>query len=145
MNILKTILAITVFLAGGQSTFATNCDSCSAGNDKVCVSKSVETTKKTHCFEVETKEVCIPKFRLPWKKCCQSTCGRVRTIKVLKKISQESKSCGCEWEIISGSSCDDSSCDAGGDDTAPEDLPAAPDSAAIHVPETQQGFVHLFN
>jgi hypothetical protein len=58
------------------------------------------TLKETkHCWEVECKQICIPAARWPWEKCCEPRCGKVKTVKVLKKVNYECEKCGYKWEI----------------------------------------------
>ena len=102
MNILKSILVVTALLITTRAALARNCTCCPDCNKKVCVATPEETTVDRHCYEVKCKEICIPKFQLPWAKtnCCRPKCGRVRTIHVLIKVDYECKACGCTWEIV---------------------------------------------
>ncbi len=103
------------------------CDSscCASGTNSccgdcceaVCYPKRVEKEVKKHCWKVESKIVCIPKFRWPWERCssscnsgcdggseckrecCAPLCGRTRCINVLEKDSHQCQECGYEWEI----------------------------------------------
>jgi hypothetical protein len=62
------------------------------------------------CYKTECKEICIPAVRFPWESCCTPKCGKVITIKTLKK---ETYQCGtkqvCKWSVVP-TSCSTSSC-----------------------------------
>lgn len=67
---------------------------------KICEPQPTTDKEKKHCWCVELKEVCIPHIRWPWQPCCEPPkCGRVRTVKVLKKVEYECEKCGYKWEI----------------------------------------------
>ena len=88
-----------------------------------------EGTVKKHCYEIEYKQICIPKVRIPWHLfgrncsnrnncddggcdtpgCSPQRCGEVRIIRVLKKKQYECKVCKCKWTPV----CNDDSCDTG--------------------------------
>lgn len=70
------------------------------GTKKVCTGlPEVEKVKGTE-FDVECKDICIPRVRFPWEKdCCQPRCGRVRTVKVLKTVETEKEECAYKWDI----------------------------------------------
>lgn len=115
-----------ILLAGAlalmaEKTIAQNdgCCDCPECGRKVCTGKvEMKKVKKT-LFSVEKKDICIPKIRFPWQirrdncgtQCdsscdangncgiCQPLCGRVKTVKVLKKRSIECDKCGYKWEI----------------------------------------------
>ena len=123
MNIRGLIMFGIVLLYGVEVFANDGCCNCPECGTKVCVAKPVTKTEKKTVFSVEKKDVCIPKVRFPWQvkrnnacgngscdsSCdgagngcgagCAPMCGRVRTIKVLKKKSIECKKCGYEWEI----------------------------------------------
>lgn len=53
-----------------------------------------------YCYQVECKQLCIPKIRWPWQSCCDAPqCGRVKTVKVLKRVEYECEACGYRWEL----------------------------------------------
>jgi len=68
------------------------------------VTKGKETK---HCFNVETKTICIPKVRFPWEKdygkcggkdgCPQPKCGHTRDVHVLIKHEYECSVCKYSW------------------------------------------------
>lgn len=125
MNI-RSLILFGIVLLHGVETFANDgCCSCPECGAKVCIAKPVTKKVKKTVFAVEKKDICIPKIRFPWQikknqcgagSCCQSgcdsqgacgsadcgcapKCGRVKTVKVLKKKSIECEKCGYEWEI----------------------------------------------
>lgn len=68
--------------------------------NKACVPTPTTGKKKKHCWEIELKDVCIPHIRFPWTPCCEPPkCGRVRTVKVLKKVEYECEKCGYKWDV----------------------------------------------
>ena len=114
MNLTKSSLAILALMIAAQAALAGDC-CCPDCGYKVCQAiPEVKKVKKSY-FEVECKDICIPKFRLPWQMCCEPKCGKVKTVKVLKKKSIECEKCGYKWEITYvGSGCTDAGCtDAG--------------------------------
>lgn len=124
------------------------CCDCPDCGHKVCIAKPTTTKVSKTVYSVEKKDVCIPRFRFPWQiksgcngsncdascdsqggECgCAPRCGRVRTVKVLKKKKIECEKCGYKWEITTvestpccdsltsrrGKACCDSSCDSAG-------------------------------
>ena len=76
-----------------------HCHTCPQCASKVCVAVPETVKEKRHCWKVECKEICIPKFRWPWQACCTPQCGKVKTVKVLKKVEYECEHCGYQWEI----------------------------------------------
>ncbi|HAH44944.1 hypothetical protein [Gimesia sp.] len=84
--------------ANGACGSCNSCNSCSHGC-KSC-RLHVETLKvKKHCFNIECKEVCIPPVRFPWQKCCELKCGKIKTVRVLKKHEYTCEKCGYKWDI----------------------------------------------
>lgn len=61
--------------------------------------ETVPVTKT--CFDVECKEICIPKVALPWQQGCNhSRCGKVIAVKTLKKREYEcGHKCVCVWHV----------------------------------------------
>lgn len=69
--------------------------------DKRCYPKLTTTKEEKYCWKVETKQVCIPRVRFPWSKPCDPLqCGKVRTVRAMKKHTYESEKCAVEWEVV---------------------------------------------
>lgn len=101
MNAWRSIAAVALLtiIAGnglaGRGHFC--CPDCGC---TVCVPEPTLLKTKQHCFEVECKDICIPAVRGPCAPCCQEpACGRVRTVKVLKKVEYECQHCGYKWQV----------------------------------------------
>lgn len=109
MNMLKTTLAVLALALLSQSALAGRhcCPDCGA---KTCVAIPETKTEKKSCYKTECKDICIPKFRFPWQMCCTPKCGKVITVKVLKKVDYECKKCGYTWEINEVCSCTSDGC-----------------------------------
>ena len=76
------------------------CDRCPSCQAKVCCPEPTEIKVEKHCWEVECEQICIPKFKWPWESCCEAPkCGKVRSVKVLKKVEKECKECGYKWTV----------------------------------------------
>lgn len=88
------------------------CKTCPQCDNKVCVPVPETVKEKKHCWTVECKDICIPHVKWPWQSCCDPPkCGKVRTVKVLKKIEYECESCGYKWDIKTvGCSCQGAGC-----------------------------------
>lgn len=81
------------------------CNSCPKCQYKVCEpSPEVKQEKKT-TYDFECKEICIPGIRWPWQPCCEPSCGKVRTVKVLKKYEQVCEKCGTKWTVTDCGPC----------------------------------------
>lgn len=90
---------------GGQRAFCPHCgDACYP-----TVTKGKETK---HCWNVETKAICIPKVRFPWEKsCCDKgcgkdgcvppKCGRTKYVDILLKHEYECSTCKYSWDVDS--------------------------------------------
>ena len=90
---------------GGQRAFCPHCgDACYP-----TVTKGKETK---HCWNVETKAICIPKVRFPWEHgCCDKgcgkdgcappKCGRTKYVDVLMKHEYECSKCEYSWDVDS--------------------------------------------
>ncbi|REJ65432.1 MAG: hypothetical protein DWQ31_18235 [Planctomycetota bacterium] len=109
---MKTIaykLAVAVLLLPAAIAIAGECYDCPDCGAKICRPVEVEKEEKKHGYEVEHKEICVPSFCWPWQKCCKPKCGKVKTVKVLKKVEYKCKVCGCKWELQKvdcGCNCD---------------------------------------
>lgn len=133
MNRIRIIFAITVLLLVSQFTWAGEKSSsdkgkkfCPDSSHKVCESVPVTKSVKKSCYEVECKEICIPAYRFSfsWGKHCSSKCaakdhkncgrdacarkhGRVKTVKVLKKVDGKvGEKCTYAWKIRDGKGCE---------------------------------------
>ncbi|MDA1049391.1 MAG: hypothetical protein O3C40_02785 [Planctomycetota bacterium] len=72
------------------------------------VTKGKETK---HCWNVETKAICIPKVRFPWESDCGKgngkdacpapNCGRTKYVNVLMKHEYECSTCKYSWDVDS--------------------------------------------
>lgn len=88
-------LVASVALAGNH-----HCKTCPQCHNKVCVPTPETIKVKKHCWDVECKDICIPHVRWPWEDCCAPPkCGKVRTVKVLKKVEYECEECGYKWNV----------------------------------------------
>lgn len=98
--LLVALLASVCAWAGDRG-----CNSCPKCQHKVCEpSPEVKKEKKT-CYDFECKDICIPGIRWPWQPCCEPSCGKVRTVKVLKKFEYECEHCGTKWSIVNCGPC----------------------------------------
>lgn len=87
------------------------CKTCPDCGCKVCVAEPEIVKEKKHCWNVECKDICIPHFKWPWESCCTPPkCGRVKTVKVLKKVEYECEKCGCKWHVTQVDCCDCDRC-----------------------------------
>lgn len=93
------IFALQNALAGGfhqlQTGVLVRCPSCNHTCKPEYITKKVKKTT----YEVECKQICIPAVTFPWQKCCEPRCGKVITVKKLKKVSYQCERCGCKWKI----------------------------------------------
>lgn len=123
------LLAVSAMTVGGNQNFANPGAPCSnnvngaCGNSNYCSQgcKScrlyVETLKvKKHCYNIECKEICIPPVRFPWQKCCELKCGKIKTVRVLKKHDYTCDKCGYKWVV----ECNCGACTSGNCVTAPQ-------------------------
>lgn len=111
--------------ANGACGSCNSCNSCSHGC-KTC-RLYVETLKqKKHCYFFECKDICIPPVRFPWQKCCELKCGKIKTVRVLKKHNYTCEKCGYKWTVedLCGS-CNSGAC---------ERMPPAPAKSAQAQP-----------
>lgn len=100
---------------GGEHWTTQKCHYC---KHKTCKLKVETETEKVACFEVECKEICIPPITFPWQ-CRPTSCGKVRTVHVLKPETQEKQVCKYSWEIVTICPSCSSSLKAAGCDIAP--------------------------
>lgn len=127
------LLAVTTMLIGGNQNFANPGTPCCDQANGACGSSSycsrgckycqlhVETLKvKKHCYNIECKDICIPPVRFPWQKCCELKCGKIKTVRVLKKHEYKCDKCGYKWTV----ECSCNACNPGG-----SCAPAAPQPA----------------
>jgi hypothetical protein len=103
---LLILFSFVLTLGGGSSPALAGkhhcCETCPQCDNKVCVPTPETTKVKKYCWEIECKDICIPKFKWPWECCCDAPeCGQVKTVKVLKKVEYECEECGYKWEIKS--------------------------------------------
>lgn len=136
---IRSLLIVGVLFVYTADTFANDGCCCPECGTKTCIAKPVTKKVKKTVFNVEKKDICIPKFRFPWQmkkntagsagcdascdssngacgssECgCAPKCGRVITVKVLKKKSIECEKCGYEWEITTVESVPCDSCQTG--------------------------------
>jgi hypothetical protein len=105
-------LAVTLCVALGTALAYAggHCNSCPDCGNKVCVPSVDKKKEKKHCWDVDCKDICIPKARWPWECCCEPQCARVKTIKVLKRVEYECDKCGTKWDVLSTSCSDCPSC-----------------------------------
>jgi hypothetical protein len=84
-------------------------DCCPDCGCKVCQPKQEVIKEKKHCWDVQCKDICIPKAKWPWQSCCEPGCAKVKTIKVLKRVEYECEKCGTKWEVV-GCGCPNGNC-----------------------------------
>lgn len=78
---------------------------CPGCGEKVCRTYSKMEKVSKSCFELECEEVCIPRVRMPWHRCCEVLPGKVRTVVRLKEREYECEKCGYEWHIECANGC----------------------------------------
>ncbi|HUG66313.1 MAG TPA: hypothetical protein VMM76_01100 [Pirellulaceae bacterium] len=90
---------------GGQRAFCPHCGD-------ACYPTVTKGTETKHCWNVETKAICIPKVRFPWEKsCCDKgcgkdgcvppKCGRTKYVDILLKHEYECSTCKYSWDVDS--------------------------------------------
>ncbi|WP_417748521.1 hypothetical protein [Rosistilla oblonga] len=128
-NIHKLIIGAMLF--GGLTTIqftgtarAANCQCGLCADDCACCTLKVDKVdEKKTAWEVECKQVCIPKVVFPWQKRCNPCANNgacVRTVRVLKKKEYKCPKLEFTWtpKMIGGcgccgggnNCCDDGSC-----------------------------------
>ena len=163
MNKIRIMSTIMALLLVSQLTWAGEKISsdkgkkiCSDSSNKVCEAVPVTKSVKTSVYEVESKEICIPAYRFSFSlgKLCGSKCdtkdekncgregqpkkcGRVKTVKVLKKVDGKAgEKCTYEWKIRDGKGCETKKGGSAAVTPAPQPVPAAtrvPAKAATRV------------
>ena len=129
IRIMSTIMALLLVSqltwAGEKISSDKGKKICPDSSNKVCEAVPVTKSVKTSVYEVESKEICIPAYRFSFSlgKLCGSKCGakdekncgrdadakkcgRVKTVKVLKKVDGKTgEKCTYEWKIRDGKAC----------------------------------------
>jgi hypothetical protein len=73
--------------------------------DKYCVGAPEKKTIKKETWEVEREEICIPRLTFPWQACRGPKCGRVISVKKLKRSEYECETRGYKWTIHEKPGC----------------------------------------
>jgi hypothetical protein len=99
-----TVLAALAlsFTGAGSLLYADHCGvyCCPECGNKQCVPTPTILKEKKTAYQCECKDICIPGIKGPFASCCEPpSCGRVRTIKVLKKVEYECQKCGYKWDV----------------------------------------------
>jgi len=96
------LLAITAMVAGGQQRIAESgeprCEQAKEACNSNCCSHGCKTCR-LHVETLKVKKHCIPPVRFPWQKCCELKCGKIKTVRVLKKHEYTCEKCGYKWDI----------------------------------------------
>ncbi len=103
MKAMITILSAALFgCAAGASVTDEACSpmNCLPCQKNTCCPEAEIKKQTKHCWDVQCKEICIPAIRLPWSKRGQRRCGRVRMVKVLKKVEYEVETITDHWRIV---------------------------------------------
>ena len=94
---------------GGHRAFCPHCGD-------ACYPTVTKGTETKHCWNVDTKAICIPKVRFPWEStcgkgcggkdcgksnCAPPKCGRTKYVKVLVKHEYECSTCKYSWDVDS--------------------------------------------
>ncbi len=73
---------------------------CSCGVRYVCCPVVTREPVKKKCHDVEYEPICIPSVLLPWQRCCERKCARVRYVARLKSRQYECGTrCVTHWEV----------------------------------------------
>ena len=134
--------AVSVALAG-DCCRSNNCREgrCVTCGDKVCTAQAVPAKETKTCFLTECKDICIPKIRFPWQKCCKPQCGRVISVRVLKIKEYECKTCKWEWKIKSCAACDAGCCFKHHSSDKQAEPPVPPAPGAVSMPYVEASHV----
>jgi hypothetical protein len=116
------LLALTIFaMAVGAPAFAGDAngigDHGKGGHRRVfcphcgeaCYPTVTKGKETKHCWNIDTKTICIPKVRFPWEtRCCDKgcgkdgclppKCGRTKEVRVLIKHEYECTVCKYSWD-----------------------------------------------
>lgn len=100
---------------GTKACCKVQCSACG----KTCVPELVKTEKTNSCYNVACKDICIPKITFPWQKCCTPQCGKVISVRVLKKVEYKCPSCKYQWSVVSSGcgECGTAACGCDSDTT----------------------------
>lgn len=107
--------------AQDRCTESCNCPSCG----EECYLDVSESKEKRHCWNIETKKVCVPPVQFYWAGCPAPTeklkrkPARTKTVRVLKKKEYECPKCKYEWKQLEIDDGDDEASDPA--DAAKED------------------------
>lgn len=101
--LLAIALAVTVMQGAPASDYhngkSVGCNAKCPSCRHICRAYPVTNKIKKSYFEVSCKQICIPAITFPWQKCCEPRCGKVITVKTLKKVSYSCERCGYKWKI----------------------------------------------
>lgn len=87
----------TSWLVAGHGHCKVQCPECGCA---VCEPTPTTLKEKKTVYSCECKEICIPGVTGPFAPCCEPPhCGKVRTVKVLKKTEIECEKCGYKWSV----------------------------------------------
>ncbi len=89
------LVAIPLAVAAASPIQGRCCPTC---GHAVCCPQPELVKEQRYCWRVECKTICVPAIRWPWQHCCEPpACGRIKTVKVLKKVEYECQRCGYKW------------------------------------------------
>lgn len=101
LSLLVACASLTLTALAGDG-----CNSCPKCNNKVCQPSPEMKKEKKVAYNFDCKDICIPGIRWPWQPCCdEPNCGKVRTVKVLKKFEYECEHCGTKWSVVNCGPC----------------------------------------
>lgn len=93
-------LAALLFAGHSLAGLGRNCQCPECGHAKVCDPQPSVIKEKKHTWQCICTDICIPGIKCPWAPCCEPPpCGKVITVKKLKKIDYECEKCGYKWEV----------------------------------------------
>lgn len=110
-------LSSSAFAAGCTSSCDTCSDPCGTvccpSCDCVCELKAETVDVDKHCWKIDCKTICVPRFVFPWKKSCCDPCAHngawTREINVLKKHKYTCPDCKYSWSP-KDDTCDSDKC-----------------------------------
>ena len=133
-----TTSASAEYFGEGCDDGCATCPQC----DTCCQLNVDEDKEKKHCWNVEYKEICIPRVVFPWQKSCcapyANNGAKVKTVRVLKKHSYECPTCKYSWTPVDTGCCSDGCCDAGGDVSAGQAPLVSPTIPAAEKPAAKK-------